>query len=65
MARNGRNITIMIHALLGIAIAIFIVWVVLHVIGLVFGGLLNLLWIAIVVALAIWLWRLALGRQRI
>lgn len=55
----------MIHILLVIAIAVFVAWIILHVIGLVFGGLINLLWILILVALAVWLWRLAAGRARL
>lgn len=45
----------MIHTLLGIAVAIFIAWLVLTLIGAVAGGLIYLLWIAIIVCLAIWL----------
>jgi hypothetical protein len=52
-----------IHSLLGIALVVFVVWLVLQVIGLLFGGLLHLLWLAILVALAVWLWRLATGRH--
>lgn len=54
----------MIHLLLVVAAIIFVVWLILHIAGAVLGGALNLLWILIVVALAIWLWRMVTGRNR-
>jgi hypothetical protein len=45
----------MLSALLWIALVIFVVWLVLNIAGAVFGGLVHLLWIVIVIALAIWL----------
>jgi hypothetical protein len=43
--------------LLQIAAVALLVWVVLSLIGAVFNGLIHLLWIVILVALAIWLWQ--------
>ncbi len=54
----------MIHLLLGIAVAVFIVWLVLTLLGAVAGGLIHLLWIVIVVALAIWLFQFLVGSRR-
>lgn len=42
---------------LQIAAVVFLIWVVLALIGAVFNGLIHLLWIVILVALAIWLWQ--------
>lgn len=53
----------MIHLLLGIAVVIFIVWVALVLVGHV-GGLVNLLWILIVIALIWWLVSFFAGRRR-
>ena len=53
--------------LLQIAAVALLVWVVLSLIGIVFDGLLHLLWLVILVALAIWLWRFLIrgsDRQR-
>jgi hypothetical protein len=41
----------MIHALLVLAIVLFILWLLFHATGV----LVNLLWIAIVIAAALWL----------
>jgi hypothetical protein len=40
----------MIHALLVLAVILFIVWLLFHAVG----ALVHLLWIAILVALALW-----------
>lgn len=42
---------------LRIAAVVFLIWLALALIGAVFNGLLHLLWIVILVALAIWLWQ--------
>ncbi len=42
---------------LQIAAVVFLIWVVLALIGAVFSGLIHLLWIVILVALAVWLWQ--------
>ena len=52
-----------IHTLLVIAAIIFVVWLVLLLIGHV-GGLINLLWIVILVALIWWLLSFITGRRR-
>lgn len=54
----------MIHTLLGIAVVIFIVWILLVLIGHVGGFLINLLWILIIVALVWWLLSFFMGRGR-
>jgi hypothetical protein len=54
----------MLQLLLAIALIVFIAWIVLSVIGLVFHGLINLLWIVIVIALIVWAWRALTGRHR-
>jgi hypothetical protein len=51
----------MIHRLLGLAFVVFVVWLVLQGIGLLLGGLLHLLWLVILAALVVWLWRRATG----
>jgi hypothetical protein len=40
----------MIHALLVVAVVLFVLWLLFHATGM----LINLLWIAIVVALVLW-----------
>jgi hypothetical protein len=53
------------RTLLIIAVAIFAIWLFFHLIGAIFGGLINLLWIIIVIALVVWVVRLFTGgRQR-
>lgn len=54
----------MIHTLLGIAVVVFIVWLVLTLIGAVAGGLIHLLWIVILVCLGIWLFNVLTGSRR-
>jgi hypothetical protein len=64
---GGPRITTMVSCSLGrrfqmrfllqIAAVALLVWVVLSLIGAVFGGLIHLLWIVILVALAVWLWQ--------
>jgi hypothetical protein len=54
----------MLSALLWIALVVFAIWLVLTIAGAVFGGLVHLLWIVIVIALAIWLLQLLSGRRR-
>lgn len=49
--------------LLGIAVAVFVIWLALTIIGTVFHALINLLWIIIVVALVVWLVRMFTGRR--
>ncbi len=50
----------MIHTLLVLAVILFILWLLFHATG----ALLNLLWIAIIVAVVIWLLGFARGRGR-
>lgn len=54
----------MIHTLLGIAVVIFVIWLILVVVAHVGGALLNLLWILILVALVWWLISFLSGRGR-
>jgi Fe2+ transport system protein B len=61
--RERRRIP-MIHTLLGIAVIVFIVWLLLVVVGHVGGFLINLLWILILVALIWWLVNFFSGRHR-
>ena len=49
--------------LLGVALAVFAIWLALTIIGTVFHALINLLWIIIVVALVVWLIRVFTGRR--
>jgi hypothetical protein len=53
-----------IHTLLAIAVAVFVVWLVLTVLGAVAGGLIHLLWIVILVCLAVWAFRVLTGGTR-
>jgi hypothetical protein len=53
-----------IHTLLGIAVVVFIVWLILTLIGAVGGGLVHLLWIVILVCLAIWALQYLTGSRR-
>lgn len=53
----------MIHTLLGIAVVIFIVWVLLVLVGHIGGALVNLLWILILIALIWWLISFISGRR--
>jgi Fe2+ transport system protein B len=56
--------TSMIHTLLGIAVVIFIVWILLVLVGHIGGALVNLLWILILIALIWWLVSFFSGRRR-
>ena len=49
--------------LLSIAAAVFVIWLVFTIIGVVFHSLINLLWIIIVIALVVWLIRMFTGRR--
>jgi hypothetical protein len=49
----------MIHALLVIAVILFLIWLFAHAIGAIF----HLLWLFIIVALVIWAARMVLGRR--
>ena len=49
--------------LLGVALAVFAIWLALTIIGTVFHALINLLWIIIAVALVVWLIRMFTGRR--
>lgn len=53
----------MIHTLLGIAVVIFIIWILLVLVGHIGGALVNLLWILILIALIWWLVSLFTGRR--
>ena len=50
----------MIHALLVLALVVFLLWLLFHALS----ATVHLLWIVIVVALVIWVVRMALGRSR-
>ncbi len=54
----------MINFLLGLAVLLFVLWLVLNLVGAVFGGLVHLLWIIILVALAVWAFQYFTGRRR-
>lgn len=48
-----------IHALLVIAVILFVLWLLFHATG----GLINLIWIAIVVLVVLWLFGFVRGRS--
>lgn len=50
----------MISGLLVLAVIIFLIWLIFHAVG----ALINLLWILIIAAVAIWAARLVLRRMR-
>jgi hypothetical protein len=50
----------MIHALLVVAVILFVVWLLFHAAG----GLINLLWLVIIVMIGLWLFGLVRGRSR-
>lgn len=51
--------------LIGIAVIVFAIWLIFTLIGIVLGGLIHLLWIVILIALAVWVVRFfARGRHR-
>lgn len=54
----------MIHTLLGIALVVFIVWLVLVAAVHVAGWGIHLLWILIILALIWWAFRFLTGRRR-
>lgn len=54
----------MIHTLLGIAVVVFVIWLILTILGAVAGGLVHLLWIVILVCLAVWAFRYLTGSRR-
>ncbi|HEY7779169.1 MAG TPA: hypothetical protein VIC85_03050 [Ktedonobacterales bacterium] len=54
----------MIHTLLGIAVVVFVIWLILTILGAVAGGLVHLLWIVILVCLAVWAFRFLTGSNR-
>lgn len=49
----------MIHALLVVAVILFILWLLFHATG----GLINLIWLVIIVLVAIWLFGLIRSRS--
>jgi hypothetical protein len=49
----------MIHALLVIAVILFVLWLLFHAAG----GLVNLIWIAIIVLVVLWLFGFVRGRS--
>ncbi len=49
----------MIHALLVIAVILFVLWLLFHATG----GLVNLIWLAIIVLVVLWLVGLVRGRS--
>jgi hypothetical protein len=49
----------MIHSLLVIAVVLFVLWLLFHAAG----GLVNLIWLAIIVLVAIWLFGLVRSRS--
>jgi hypothetical protein len=49
----------MIHTLLGLAVVLFIVWLLFHAVG----GLVNLLWLGIVILAVLWLVGFMRGRS--
>ncbi|MGZ5997385.1 MAG: lmo0937 family membrane protein [Isosphaeraceae bacterium] len=49
----------MIHALLVVAVILFILWLLFHAAG----GLINLIWLVIIVLVAIWLFGLVRSRS--
>jgi hypothetical protein len=48
-----------IHALLVIAVILFVLWLLFHAAG----GLVNLIWIAIIVLVVLWLFGFVRGRS--
>ena len=50
----------MIHALLVLALVVFVLWLLLHA----FGAIVHLLWLVIIAALVIWAARFLLQRTR-
>jgi hypothetical protein len=54
----------MLHLLLRVAAALFLIWLIFTVIGWIFYGLIHLIWIAIIVLVVIWLVQRASARGR-
>ena len=50
----------MIHALLVLAVILFVLWLLFHATG----ALVNLIWIAIIVLVVLWLFGFVRGRSR-
>ena len=50
--------------LLVVAVAVFAIWLALTIIGALVHTLVNLLWIIILLALAVWLFRVLTRRDR-
>jgi hypothetical protein len=50
----------MIHALLVVAVILFVLWLVFHAAG----GLINLIWLVIIVMIGLWLFGLVRRRSR-
>ncbi len=50
----------MIHALLVIAVILFVLWLLFHAAG----ALVNLIWLVIIVLVGLWLFGLVRGRSR-
>jgi hypothetical protein len=53
-----------LRTLLGIAVVVFVVWLILTIVGAVLGGLIHLLWIVILIALALWVWQRFVVQRR-
>jgi thiol:disulfide interchange protein len=53
-----------VRIVLGVAIVVFAIWLVFTLIGAVFSGLIHLLWIIILIALAVWVWQRFVVRRR-
>lgn len=49
----------MIHALLVVAVILFVLWLLFHAAG----GLINLIWLVIIVLVAVWLFGLVRSRS--
>jgi hypothetical protein len=49
----------MIHALLVVAVVLFVIWLVFHAAG----ALVNLIWLAIIVLVVLWLFGFVRGRS--
>lgn len=54
----------MLRTLLGIAVVVFAIWLILTIVGAVLNGLIHLLWIVILIALALWVWQRFVVRRR-
>lgn len=54
----------MVPLLLGIALVVFVIWLVLALVGALLGGLIHLLWIVILVCVALWLLQRVTGGRR-